>query len=215
MESVKFTYRIYDNFIEITPIDGIEDNAIYDITIKNLKSHDHTREVESVKKKITTAMTPCYCDINDVKVMVDVLNIPDSTILYLIRDASRQADFINGAPIDTSNGIPFEVSKYVAVRATVLALSRAYLDSADKSGLEGTVGKISFKNGTKVSDINTLINRYRNEEKTWQEAIRGYTFAGRNHSKFALRADKTLWATPTRKILNDYTRDGNMGWGRK
>lgn len=214
MESVKFTYRIYDNFLEITPVDGIEDNAVYDITIKNLKSEDHHLEAENIKKKITTAMTPCYCSINDVKVMVDILNIPDSTILYLIRDASRQADFINGAPIDVSHGIPFEVSKYTAVKATLMALGRAYLESADKSGLEGTVGKISFKNGTKVSDINTLISRYRTEEHTWQEAIRGYVFEGRNVSKFALRGDKTIWATPTRKILNDYTRDGNMGWRR-
>ena len=70
----------------------------------------------------------------------------------------------------------------------------------------------SFKNGDELASIKALIDRLRGEAKKWQEAIRGYVFEGRNVSKYALRGNWSLRATPAHAILDDWTRNGNMGF---
>lgn len=212
METVDFNYRIYDNCIEITPKDGIKDNSLYKIRLRSLFSENHKKELKNLKLDITTAMTPAYCTLEDVKAMVDVLDIDDNTILRLIRQASKEADFINQKPIDVSHGIPFEAEQFVITKATLQALTRAFIVGANDAGLEGTLGNITFKNGTKLTNISKVITRLKSDESTWREAIRGYVFAGRNKPTFALRSNKTIRPTPISKMLNDYTRNGNMGW---
>lgn len=200
------------NCLEITPDEAIEDNAVYEVRLRNIVSKDGKKEYPSQKFEITTAMTPMYCSVDEIKMLVDVFDIPESTILMMIRRASREADFINGKPVDTSKGIPFEVEQFVAVKASLLALLRAYAVGGAESGLEGTLGKITFKNGDELASIKALIDRLRNEAKKWQEAIRGYVFEGRNVSKYALRGNWSLRATPAHAILDDWTRNGNMGF---
>lgn len=212
MQTVSFTYRIFDNCLEIIPDEPVKDNAVYTVRLRNLKSKDGKEELPSAKYEITTAMTPMYCSVDEIKTLVDVFDIPESTILMMIRRASKEADFINGEPVDTSSGIPFEVEQFVAVKASLLALLRAYAVGGAESGLEGTLGKISFKNGDKLASIKALIDRLRNAAKKWQEAIRGYVFEGRNVSKYALRGNRTLRPTPAHAILDDWTRNGNMGF---
>ena len=212
MQTVSFTYRIFDNCLEIIPDELIKDNAIYTVRIRNLKSKDGTKELPDAKYEITTKMSPMYCSVDDIKTLVDVFDIPESTILMMIRRAGKEADFINGKPVDTTNGVPFEVEQFTAVKASLLALLRAYAVGGADSGLEGTLGKISFKNGDKLASIKALIDRLRREAKTWQEAIRGYVFEGRNVSKFALRGNKSLRPTPASAILDDWSRNGNMGF---
>lgn len=212
MQTVPFTYRIFDNCLEIIPDEPIKDNAIYTVRIRNLRSKDKTRELPDAKYEVTTAMSPMYCKVDDIKTLVDVFDIPESTILMMIRRASKEADFINGKPVDTTKGIPFEVEQFTAVKASLLALLRAYAVGGAESGLEGTLGKISFKNGDKLASIKALIDRLRREAKTWQEAIRGYVLEGRNVSKFALRGNKSLRPTPVHAILDDWSRNGNMGF---
>ena len=211
MKTVPFTFRVLGNCLEITPDEPIEDNAIYEIRLRNIKSKDGKKEYPNQKFEITTAMTPMYCSVDEIKMLVDVFNIPESTILMMIRRASKEADFINGKPVDISNGIPFEVEQFVAVKASLLALLRAYAVSGSESGLEGTLGKITFKNGDELSSIKALLDRLRDAAKKWQEAIRGYVFEGRNVSKFALRGNRTLRPTPAYAILDDWTRNGNLG----
>ena len=211
MKTVPFTFRVLGNCLEITPDEPIEDNAIYEIRLRNIKSKDGKKEYPNQKFEITTAMTPMYCSVDEIKMLVDVFNIPESTILMMIRRASKEADFINGKPVDISNGIPFEVEQFVAVKASLLSLLRAYAVSGSESGLEGTLGKITFKNGDELSSIKALLDRLRDAAKKWQEAIRGYVFEGRNVSKFALRGNRTLRPTPAYAILDDWTRNGNLG----
>lgn len=211
MESVKFTYRVYDNILEITPVDGVQDNSIYTFRIKNLKSINHDKVLDSASIDINTAMIPCYCSIDSIKALVDVFDIPESTIFYFIRSASREADFINGKPVDISRGVPYPVEKFVEVKATLEALTRAYITGGSQSGLEGTLGKITFKNGDKLSSIRTLINDLKKEAKKWQDAIRGYVFEGRNKPSYALRGNHSFRATPVAVILNNYFREGNQG----
>ena len=211
MKTVPFTFRVLGNCLEITPDEPIEDNAIYEVRLRNIKSKDGKKEYPNQKFEITTAMTPMYCSVDEIKMLVDVFNIPESTILMMIRRASKEADFINGKPVDISNGIPFEVEQFVAVKASLLSLLRAYAVSGSESGLEGTLGKITFKNGDELSSIKALLDRLRDAAKKWQEAIRGYVFEGRNVSKFALRGNRTLRPTPAYAILDDWTRNGNIG----
>ena len=211
MKTVPFTFRVLGNCLEITPDEPIEDNAIYEVRLRNIKSKDGKKEYPNQKFEITTAMTPMYCSVDEIKMLVDVFDIPESTILMMIRRASKEADFINGKPVDISNGIPFEVEQFVAVKASLLSLLRAYAVSGSESGLEGTLGKITFKNGDELSSIKALLDRLRDAAKKWQEAIRGYVFEGRNVSKFALRGNRTLRPTPAYAILDDWTRNGNIG----
>ena len=211
MKTVPFTFRVLGNCLEITPDEPIEDNAIYEVRLRNIKSKDGKKEYPNQKFEITTAMTPMYCSVDEIKMLVDVFDIPESIILMMIRRASKEADFINGKPVDISNGIPFEVEQFVAVKASLLSLLRAYAVSGSESGLEGTLGKITFKNGDELSSIKALLDRLRDAAKKWQEAIRGYVFEGRNVSKFALRGNRTLRPTPAYAILDDWTRNGNLG----
>lgn len=212
METVDFSYRVFDNCLEIIPDEGIEDNATYTIRLKGIRSINHDKVLEKAEIKITTAMTPSYCKLDAVKVLVDIFNISEADILYLIRQASKEADFINGGPVDTSNGVPYEVEKFTETKATLLALTKAYAITGHDSGLEGTLGKISFKNGTTLSNINNLINQLRRECKIWSDAIRGYKLEGRNKPTFALRGQHTFKATPVEVILNNYRREVNQGW---
>lgn len=211
MKTVPFTFRVLGNCLEITPDEAIEDNAVYEVRLRNIVSKDGKKEYPARKFEITTAMTPMYCSVDEIKMLVDVFDIPESTILMMIRRASKEADFINGKPVDISNGIPFEVEQFVAVKASLLSLLRAYAVSGSESGLEGTLGKITFKNGDELSSIKALLDRLRDAAKKWQEAIRGYVFEGRNVSKFALRGNRTLRPTPAYAILDDWTRNGNLG----
>ena len=49
MEIVKTNINVLDNMIEIIPINGIKDNSIYEITLKNVKD----KLGNSITKKYT------------------------------------------------------------------------------------------------------------------------------------------------------------------
>ena len=99
MERVNFSYRVFDNCLEIIPDDDIKDNSLYVLTIKDLRSEDQTKVLDKKKFEITTEMKPSYCSIDAIKALVYDFDIPESTILYQIRQASKSADFINGGPV--------------------------------------------------------------------------------------------------------------------
>ena len=218
MERVKFTYRVFDNCLEITPLDKVHDNSIYTLTLKNIRSENRKKVLDKAVLEITTAMKPSYCSVDSIKTLVDVFDIPESTILYQIRQASKEADFIYAEtfdgeriPLDADGNPPFPVEKFTEVRASQLALTRAYITGTSEAGLEGTLGKISFKNGDELSNINKLISDLKSETKKWQDAMRGYSLPGRNKPSFALRGNWSWRATPASVILDNYTRNGNMG----
>ena len=211
MEKVDFRYRVYDNILEITPVDGIKDNSIYTLKLSGILSSDRRHELPKKNVELATAMNPCYCTIDDVKALTETFDIPDSVILYLIRQASRQADYINQEPIDISEGIPFEVSKYVQLKATLDAFTRAYIDGTAESGIEGTLGKITFKNGSSFTSIKAMMDQFRRDLATWRDAIRGYKLAGRNKPAYAKHADKTLRPTFITDVVRGYSRNGNFG----
>lgn len=213
MENVKFSYRVFDNCLEIIPNGGIKDNSTYEIRIKQLKSVDG-KTIGNLNIKTTTAMTPCYCSVESIQILLDAFELSVSDILFYIRQASRQADHINGGPPELVNGkVPYVIEKYVEIKATLDTLTKAYITGSYDSGMEGTLGQLTFKNGSNLDNMKLLMGDLKAEVKVWQDAIRGYEFEGRNKMSFGRRADKTVWPTPAYKILNNYTRNVNMGRG--
>lgn len=223
MERVNVTVNIIGNCLEIVPEGGVKDNSIYTVRIPAITAEGGKKVLRNAKFDFVTAIKPAYCTVDDIKMLVDVFDIQEVDIMRMIRRASEEADFIYSnshtpprfdpkVPIDENGKPPFEVGEFVKTKATLLALTRAYVVSGAESGLEGTLGKISFKNGDELASIRKLINDLRKEATKWQEAIRGYIFEGRNESSFALRGNKSLRATPMSVILEDYTRNGNMGY---
>jgi hypothetical protein len=213
MKRIHFDYKVYDNCIEIIPEDKIEDNCIYEIRIKKAKSLNGKHVLRDFKTEVTTAMTPCYATIPAVKNLIADLDIPDKDILFYIREASRAADHINGAPIrPCKNGRPpYEVEKYVEAKATLNALLKAYIKKSDSSGIEGTVGDIKFKNDNTMSSMKTMIDVFKKDVTKWQDAIRGHESTNRNIMASALRGKYTMRPTPVEEIVPDFTRNGNMG----
>lgn len=217
MEKVDISYRVFDNCLEIIPKNGVQDNSIYKLTLKNIKSKEHHKVLNKKILEITTAMTPSYCSVESIKTLVDVFDISESTLFYMIRQASKEADFIyettfgKKIPVDENSNVPYPIEKFVEVKASLLALTRAYVTGTSEAGLEGTLGKITFKNGDELKNINKLIDSLKDETAKWQDAIRGYTFDGKNSPTYALRGNYSIRATPLNIILDDYTRNGNMG----
>lgn len=212
MKRVNFTYRVFDNCIEIIPESPIEDNSIYDIRFNGIKSMDG-KILQNQQFKITTKMTPCYCSIDAVKILCEDFELPDSDILFFIRQASREADYINKGPVqrDRSGNVPFPVEKFVETKATIDALTKAYINGNNEAGMEGTLGQLTFKNGAQLDNLRKLLQNLKRNLARWQDAIRGYDFEGRNDMNFALRANKTRRPTPARTILSDFSRNVNQG----
>lgn len=216
---IDFEYRVYDNCIEIIPKGKIEDNSIYTIKLNGIKSTSRA-ELERTDVTVTTKMTPCYCSLYAVKMLMEDFQLPDSTLLFFIRQASRQADYIhtrshNGNPVPLVDGKPpFVVEKYVELKATYEALTRAFIDGNNDLGMEGTLGELTFKNGDNIDNIWRKLGELKRDIKVWQEAIRGYELEGRNEPGFAMRASRTMYGTPADSILNSYNRNIAMGKDR-
>lgn len=210
---IDFEYRVFDNYLEIIPKEPITDNSVYDIKINNLLAKDNKNKSISTTLKIATKLSPCYCNPYSVKVLLNEFELSDIDILFFIRQASRYAEYINGGPVtlDSNGNPPFEVEKFVEVKATYDALTKAYVIGNNDAGMEGTLGDLTFKNGDAISNLKKMLDTLKKDLKTWQDAIRGYKFEGRNEMKTGLRSNRTLRATPASIILGDYTRNVNQG----
>ena len=208
-----FDYRVFDNCLEIIPHEPITDNAIYEIRLNGLKSKADSNKTIAKTITVATKLSPCYCNPYAVKVILDEFGLSDIDILFFIRQASKQAEYINRGPIplDDNGNVPFVVEKYVELKATYDALTKAYVIGNNDAGMEGSVGDVTFKNGDSIANLKKLLDTLRRDIKKWQDAIQGYEFAGRAQSKVALRANRTLRGTPGSIILNDFSRNVNLG----
>ena len=91
VERVKFDIKVFDNYIEIIPRDGVKDNSIYEIKFRGIKPLSDGSYIGDENVKIITAMDPMYCSIMDVSSLLDIVDIPEDIVLYNIREASRYA----------------------------------------------------------------------------------------------------------------------------
>lgn len=176
VEKVQFEIKVFDNFIEITPVGGVKDNSIYEIKLKNLKQFNGNRTLESATIKLCTAITPAYANIQAINSLVESCNIPDDIILYHIREASRFVEYITG---QSYTSVPFEVEQYVKYKAAYECILRFQIDKASISGEKGQLGDIQFDNATKHEDISELLKTLKAEAAAWMDRLIGYKSEGR------------------------------------
>lgn len=214
MEIVKCKYEIIDNILTIIPEDGIKDNSLYEIRLNNVKSFDGTAEINGLVKKIVTQITPAYCKISDVAILIDMFNIPETTILYYIREASKYVDYIkaggstSSASQTNNSEITFPMQMFVRTKVMLDCLLKAYVSKAAGSGVKGKLGEISFENTEKYeTSISDLINALKGDLKKWEDALKGYELEGRAKPKFAKLGSNTSEATAFSSIVDSIERD--------
>lgn len=181
MEKVNFSIKVYDNYLEIIPDDGVKDNSIYEIKLKGLKEENGFKEFPNTTVKICTQMTPCYSNIDAIKALLGEIDIPDETILYHIREASRFADYIqdsmkayNVINIKGKDLQDYQKSQLTKYKAAYECTLRFYMDKAAENGIKGTLGDITFDTGIKIPDIKDLLNSLLQEVEKWKLAIQGH-----------------------------------------
>lgn len=213
MEIIQADTRIIDNILEIN-IDEEKalDNSQYEIRIKGLRSKDGKAFLDGYKTKVVTELTPSYCKISDVAVLVDIFNIPESTILYYIREASKYVDYILGGTKVGGSGktkeATFPMTEFVKTKVKIDCLMKAYVHKAAGEGISGALGVISFQNTEKYAmSIDDILDDLWRQLKGWEEALKGYEFEGRAEPRFAIRASKATGVTTPSSILTSIDRD--------
>lgn len=189
-ERVKYDIKVFDNFIEITPKDGMKNNSIYEIRLNGVVSINGA-DVTDRTVKFATAMSPSYCNIIDVSSLMDIVDIPEDIILYNIREASRYADYIYTKSFPNKklnpNKIPFEVKEFVRYKAAKDCMLKIYMSLVSNNMIEGTLGEVKFKTRDQLPDIKKVLDYLDNEIKKWLDAIRGYHMEGRAKMKTAIK----------------------------
>lgn len=178
-----------DNMLVVKLDEPIEDNCQYEIRLKDIRSKDGNCVLDNYTCRVVTALTPSYCKVSDVAILVDTFEIPESTILYYIREASKYADYIleaYGTSVDLDS---FPMHEFVKTKVMIDCLTRAYVYKAAGSGIKGTLGEISFENTEKyASSINDLLDDLWRRLKGWEDALKGYELEGRAAPKWAVKA---------------------------
>lgn len=210
MEIVKQTFKVFDNFLEITPEEALQTNSIYEIKIKGLRALNKNKKLDVLKAKIVTELTPSYCSVESINALVEVFDIPEDRLLFYIREASRYADYLSNTS-KTRTKVDFEVEQFVKTKACLDALLKAYIEKASDSGAKGTLGDITFENSENFGSIKDLIKALKDELKKWEDAVRGFEREGRakpKATKIGMKASTNSDITQTTidSILNDITR---------
>lgn len=208
MEIIGNKFTIVDNIVSITLDDDIADNTQYEIRLKNFKSKDGIATLDSATYKVVTNLSPSYCNISDVAVLVDVFKIPESTILYYIREASRYVDYIiNTSGSSSPSEVTFPMREFVKTKTMIDCLLKAYVTKAASGGIKGTLGVISFENTEKyASSIDDILDDLWMRLNKWEDALKGYALEGRAAPVVAVKASSPSRVTTFDQIINDISR---------
>lgn len=184
MELVKVNSNAIDKYLEIIPEKGWKDNSIYEITLKNIKDLNGN----TITKTFTlyTKLSPIFSDINAVKSLIANIGVPDSTILYNIREASKYAEYIRGGKID-ENDVPFEVTQFVKYRAAHECLLNFSVQESTSVGISGKVGDVTFADKETNRDISKLLKSFLDEVNKWMDGVKGYHNEGRAKMQTAVK----------------------------
>lgn len=179
MERIDFTVRVFDNFLEIIPKDGIQVNSSYEIRLKGLKSEDGKKELENEILTIHSRMMPSYCSVNSVLSLLDGCYISYDNVMFNIREASKYANYLlrlipNREYDFCSDAQAFEVEQFVRYKAAYDCTLKFYMDKVANSGLKGTLGEVSFETPKSVPDISKLLGQLRKEVDKWNLALQGH-----------------------------------------
>lgn len=213
MEIIKGNVKIIDEIVSIELEEDIEDNCQYEIRLKDFKSIDGKSVLDSYTHRVVTKLSPSYCTLSDVIVLVDTFKIPESTVLYYIREASKHCDYIVSVAgaVSSSGGnntVTFPMKQFVKTKTMIDCLLQAYANKAAGSGIKGTLGVISFENTEKyATSIDDLLDDLRAELKKWEDALKGYELEGRAKPVYSIKASKTSEATTFNEIADSMTRE--------
>ncbi len=189
MEKINHTFKVYDNFIEITTSEPIKSDSIYEIKIKSVKSVGGRKSIDNLDIKVHTKLTPSYCSIEAVRSMIEGY-VEDHKIMYYIREASRFAEYIKKEEYGYHD-VPFEVVQYVKHKAAYDSLLKFYIDKCSESGTKGTLGEISFENTGSDKLPKSILDDLKAEVDKWEEHLRGYGFEGRAKPASAVKSMKS------------------------
>lgn len=207
MERVKHEYKVYDNFIEIVPEDGIHDNSIYEIRIKRVKALNKPKEAEDIRVNVTTKLTPSYCSLEHVKSLVGGYEVPDENILYYIKEASLFVDYIKKDDRDwriTDDDVPYEAVQYTKYKAAYESLLKSYIDRSTEVGMKGTLGDISFENADALPAIDSLLKEFKEQVQKWEDILRMGGFEGRAKPRSAVRSQRHIPVGPFSRVAPPY-----------
>lgn len=197
MVKVDFSVVVDGNKLIITPLNGINNNEIYNIKLKDIESADKSRAIEELSFEVITEVKPAYTDLFSVKELLSGIDISERTILYNIREASKYADYVaSSSSIDVSS---FEVQQFVKYTAAHKSLLTFYINKASKTGEKGQIGDVVFENVVKLTDITNLLKELKQEADFWLNAARGYGLEGRAKPVSTVRGKK---ANPPMSKLN-------------
>ena len=188
---------VFDNILEITPENGFEDNCKYKIYLKGIK--DKKGNVFDKVITFCTKLSPLFTDILSVRSLIGNIEIPDETILYQIRQASKYADYIydsEGEPF-TEDNVPFEVIEFVKYRAAYESLLLYSIKETSAVGTSGKVGEVSFSDKETNRDVKNLLTALQDETSKWRDAVKGYGNEGRAKPVSAIKGrKKSLYYSP-------------------
>ena len=215
MQDTSFNMFAYDNVIEIIPNEPIEDNCIYEITLRDIYSKDHSEKIDEKTITICTKLDPLYCTIEAVKSLIGTYNISDSIILYNIREASKFAEYVrvnsvkydfqkDKVKVEIKKSMPFEVSEYVKYKTAYTCLLREYINRSNELGLKGTLGDISFENSDALKGMKDLLDELKALVDEWEMYLRGYGFEGRAKPQSAVKSINAV--PPINQSNNGYSR---------
>nr|DAP54851.1 MAG TPA: hypothetical protein [Caudoviricetes sp.] len=181
MELVEATLSLSEDKkkLSVTP-KKILANSFYLVTLTGLKDEEG-KTLDPVTVEYRTPYSPLYCSLYSLKLVVDTFGIPDENMLSYIRQASKEAEFIDeGKTIKQGQPIPFAVEQFTRTKATYDCLTRAFMDRAySGGGSEYTLDVATYKDSLNSTAFKNLLDRLAKELQKWQDAIRGYFNEGR------------------------------------
>ena len=190
-ERVNCEIKVYDNFIEIIPTNGIKANSVYEFKFKGIQPLGEGQYIGEEMVKVTTEMEPMYCGLMDVSSLLEIVDIPEEIVLYNIREASRYANYIYESTFKGRtllyNKLPFAVKEFTRYKAAKDCLLKIYMSLITDNVIEGTLGEVNFKLRDQLPDIKDLLDYLDDEIAKWLDAIRGYDLEGRAKMQTAIR----------------------------
>ena len=177
LEKVDFTAKTYDNYIEITPADGIYDNCVYEIRLHGIKGSDGKSELSNQKILVYTRISPAYSTVEAVKSLLYNCGIPDSTILYHIREASKFVEYVTDKKYN-DNAVPFNIFEYVKYKSAYDSLISFTVNGVSTGITKGTMGDVSYEKEVNIGDLTNLLKLLKSEVDKWYDALFGVMHKG-------------------------------------
>lgn len=181
-EEIECNIKIYDNCIEITPIEGVLDNSFYEIEIESLFPEFEDEVINDIYIGFNSRMYPYYTSSYAVNALVGQYEIPEDVILFHIREASRYVDYMLKR-IDTTfmdpEDINFKASQFVKYSAAYDCVLRLFVDKAAMAGIKGELADVKFDNNGGTKDLDKLLKELKAGKTLWEDNLKGYEDIGR------------------------------------